>query len=65
MKTAKISIHSLDTVLVEDWFIRCSMMNGNILVVMLNSITEETLIGFFDGEKKANHFVNSICYQIK
>ena len=52
MKTAKISIHSLDTVLIEDWFIRCSMMNGNILVVMLNSITEETLIGFLIAKRK-------------
>jgi len=65
MKTAKLPIHSLDTVLVEDWFVRCSIMKGHILVVMLNSITEETRIGFFEGEKKANHFVNKICYQIK
>lgn len=63
MKTAKITIHSMDTVLVEGWFVRCSMM-GCILVVMLNSITEETRIGFFDDEKKANHFVNNICYHI-
>ena len=65
MKTAKLPIHSLDTVLVEDWFVRCSIMKGHILVVMLNSITEETRIGFFEGEKQANQFVNKICYQIK
>lgn len=64
MNTAK-SIHSLDTILVEGWFVRCSMMNGNILVIMLNSITEETRIGFFQNEKDANHFVNNLCYQIK
>lgn len=65
MKTAKPSIHSLDTVLVEDWFVRCSLMGNNILVVMLNSITEKTHVGFFDSEKKANHFVNDIIYAIK
>ena len=64
MKTAKLPIHSLDTVLVENWFVRCSLMNGNILVIMLNSITEETRIGFFDSEKKANYFVNDIIYAI-
>ena len=64
MKTAKLPIHSLDTVLVEGWFVRCSMMNGNILIVMLNSITQETRIGFFDSEKEANYFVNNICYHI-
>jgi hypothetical protein len=64
MKTAKLPIHSLDTVLVEDWLVRCSMMKGNILIVMLNSITEETRIGFFNNEKEANYFVNNICYRI-
>ena len=64
MKTAKLPIHSLDTVLVEDWFVRCSIMKGQILVVMLNSITEETRIGFFNNEKEANYFVNNICYRI-
>ena len=64
MKTAKLPIHSLDTVLVEDWFVRCSLMKGNILVIMLNSITEETRIGFFDSEKKANYFVNDIIYAL-
>jgi hypothetical protein len=52
MKTAKLPIYSLDTVLVEGWFIRCSIMKGNILVVMLNSITEEARIGYFKTEKK-------------
>ncbi len=65
MKTAKLPIHSLDTVLVEDWFVRCSIMKGHILVVMLNSITEETRIGYFEVEKQANHFVNKIRYQLK
>jgi hypothetical protein len=63
MKTAK-SIHSLDTVLVEDWFIRCSILNGNLLVVMMNSISTETQIGFFENEKDANLFVNTLCYGI-
>ena len=64
MKTVKLPIYSLDTVLVEGWFIRCSIMKGNILVVMLNSITEEARIGYFKTEKKANRFVNDIIYAI-
>ena len=64
MKTIKLPIHSLDTVLVEGWFIRCSIMKGNILVVMLNSITEECRVGFFKTEKKANRFVNDIIYAL-
>jgi len=64
MKTVKFPIHSLDTVLVEDWFVRCSIMRGNILVIMLNSITEECRIGHFENEKMANRFVNNIIYAI-
>ncbi len=61
MKTTK-SIHSLDTVFVEGWFVRVSMLNGFILVVMLNFITTETKLGFFENEKDANNFVNNLCY---
>ncbi len=61
MKTTK-PIHSLETVFVEGWFVRISMLNGFILVVMINSNTSETKLGFFKNEKDANNFVNNLCY---
>ena len=66
VKTFKI--HSLDTVLVEDWYVRCSITNGNILVIMFNPKIAESSLGthirYFSNEMDANLFVNSICYQI-
>lgn len=72
VKTSKFRIHSLDTVLVENWYVRCSITNGNILVVMFNPKISEsnnphsigTHVRYFSNERDANLFVNNICYHI-
>lgn len=56
-----MKILSLKTVMVGHWIVRCSIMNGNILIVLFHSETEECIIRQFKNEKEANSFVNELC----
>lgn len=47
--------------MVGHWIVRCSIMNGNILIVLFHSETEECIIRQFKNEKEANSFVNELC----
>jgi hypothetical protein len=54
---------TLKTVQVEDWVIKCSLVKGGILIVMLNTHTDECVIRYFKSEREANIFVNDQCYK--
>lgn len=60
MKT-RFKFNSLHPVVVEDWIVKCSFCNGNIMIVMIHTMTEELLIKYFRNERDANRFVNTIC----
>lgn len=62
--TTKLKFMSMDTLQVDEWSVDCSMCNGQILVSMFNTITEEYCIQVFRNEREANFYVNSKCLRL-
>lgn len=56
-----MKILSLKAVAVGPWLVKCSIMKGNILILLFHSETEECIIRQFKNEKEANIFVNGLC----
>ena len=52
---------SCDTVKLNDWMVKASIVNGEtICIVLYHYNSERTIIKYFDDEEKAYNFINNL-----
>jgi hypothetical protein len=60
-KLGNVTIYSINPVLAKAQLIKVSSnQDGNILVVMFNIITSQSIIKYFNNEMDANEFIASV-----